>query len=155
MYLAKFAFQMSALFLSLAMIVVCGFSIARFFFLEDEFTVGDSYLTCQQPLNNRCIRHYTVYREGKAGDDFVPFGAEFVSGYLEKGLRFDKKFGGFSYEIDQRAERWPLLTQQAVIFLLGCLGLGLWYSTSGPAVFKKWVRSFKRNSGDRKDEGAE
>lgn len=136
----KFVFTALLLFMSLAAIVVCGSRIVKFFSLLDNFVIGDSYLVCEKPLNNRCVRHYTIYRGNGLKSDFVPFGTEFTSNYLDKGLKFEKRDYGFSYKINDQYEQWPLLGQQVIIFFLGLFGLTFWCVLGGFEILKNWLR---------------
>jgi hypothetical protein len=127
---------------SVVMALVCGARVARFFVLKENFVVVDSYPVCEMPLNNRCIEHYKVYGKNGSKEDITPFGTEFESGRLFKGVRFEKNNYGFSYKIDNTLERWPFLIQQLTFCLLGFLGIVLWYALGGVVISKNWLRAF-------------
>ena len=114
----------------------------RFFFLIDRFTVNDSHLECQQPLNNRCTRHYSIDRGKGAKDDFVPFGSQFESSDLTTGVIVEKDAYGFAYKIDRSDKRWPFLYAEAERFSMGCFGLAAIYFVGGYRVLRSWARAF-------------
>jgi hypothetical protein len=125
---------------SIMMIGISSARLIKFYLLIDEFKVKESRLVCEQPLNNRCVVHYKIDRLGKESGDFVPFGDQFVSHPLNIGLTFKKINYGFSYELNDRRERWPALWTQLITAGLGCLGVLAWYALGGIAVLKSWLK---------------
>lgn len=146
----KFLFAASVLVIGLLMGSVCGYRIIRFFFTIDTFEVLSSYNVCEQPLNNRCIRHYIVLRPDGEKADLVPFGGEFEPYYLNDGFRSSKEKFGFSYRINDNYEIWPQLAETTFAFLSGIFLLIAWYLFGGFAVIRTWiVLGIQRISGKR------
>ena len=135
----RFVFTALIIFGSVLLIGVAGTRVVRFYWLIDAFSVQGSHLVCEQPLNNRCVMHYTVERPGKDLDDFVPFGDQFVFYPLPNGLSFIKSRRGFTYLLNARFERWPALWKQFELILLGCVGLLVWCVIGGRRVFGSWL----------------
>lgn len=139
----RFVFWGLILFVALAAVAICGSRIARFFFLTDSFVVGQSREVCETPLNNRCVTHYAVRRANGLVNDFVPFGDEFERGRLVPGTLFEKRNYGFLYRMNGSIERWPFLESQVIIFLLGIIGLLVWFMEGGLKTFRSWTQSFR------------
>lgn len=139
----RFVFLGLLLMGSLAAAITCGSRIVRFFFLTDDFVVGQSRQVCEMPMNNRCVTHYVIHRSPGVVSDFVPFGDEFEHGRLVLGLRFEKNNYGFTYRINGSVERWPFLKWQAIVFSLGIVGLLLWVAVGGMQVWRDWIQSFR------------
>jgi hypothetical protein len=139
----RFVFSTLLFVLSLGCVVICGYRVARFFFLIDSFVIQKSRDVCEQPLNNRCVNHYTVLRQDGKIEDFVPFGSEFERNRLIDGLVFKKNKYGFSYEINGLKEEWPALESQVICVFLGMLGLLGWFAIGGLQVLICWIRGFK------------
>ncbi len=135
----RFIFYWVLLVASLAAAGTCGSRIVSFFFLKDNFVLGASRQVCEMPLNNRCVTHYAIRRTNGTVSDFVPFGSEFEYEKLVPGMQFEKSHYGFVYRIDNSAEQWPFLESQAIVALLGILGLVIWFLTGGVRFLREWI----------------
>lgn len=129
---------MMILALSLVATLVSGDRIARMYLLTVDFVVEQSYRVCEQPLNNRCVTHYSIRLSDRSTQDFVPFGTE-LGGDFYEGEHIVKDSVGFRYMVGSLPERWPFLWQQTFIFLLGVGGLVLWYMLRGPGYLRLWI----------------
>jgi hypothetical protein len=144
-YPVRFGLSWILLVASLAAAGTCGSRIVNFFFLTDNFVLGQSRLVCEMPLNNRCVTHYTIRRANGSVSDFVPFGNEFEDEKLLPGMRFEKNRNGFVYRINGLVENWPFLKSQVIVALFGILGLVIWFVTGGVQVWVIWLKlAFKK-----------
>ncbi len=125
---------------SMLLIGVAGVRVIKFYLLIDQFTVRSSHLVCEQPLNNRCVMHYTIDRTKSGNDDFVPFGGQFTSYPLKVGLTFEKVRYGFSYKLDGHFEQWPGLWAQLRRVAFGFLGVFIWFAIGGVPVLRSWLK---------------
>ena len=130
-----FVFLNLLLFFGLVTVSVSLWQTVSFFSLSADFVVVSTDLECEQPLNNRCVRHYRVQsRDGKMSD-FVPFGFEFDSEKLSKGTHLAKENYRFSYAANGVTEKWPYFWQHIAVFLLGVGCLFCWFRLGGPRIF--------------------
>jgi hypothetical protein len=134
-----FIFSLPLLMLGVAA-CISAWQIATFARAPMDFTVESSHMECEQPLNNRCVRHYDVINGDGRARDLVPFGFEFESGALEVGKRIEKAPYSLTYQIDGQFETWPFLWQHVSVCVLGAIGLVVWFQLHGPAMFNAWMR---------------
>lgn len=88
-----------------------------------NFTVGNSYQVCEQPLNNRCVTHFMVEKPDGSIGDFVPAAFQFEPDVLHAELRVKKSAKSFSYELDGVEQQWPYLWRCVGVALIGLLGV--------------------------------
>lgn len=112
---------------SLFAIVVCAQRIIKTFTLSMDFVVEDSYQVCEQPLNNRCITHYTVKKSDGKEDDFVPFGYQFEEDLSLSDQHILKTRCSFIYQINGVEKPWPYLWQHIFVLLAGMAGIIFWF----------------------------
>lgn len=132
--------------LSLLAVSLCGSSIVAMFFLRTDFAIERAYKVCEQPLNNRCVSHYTIRSSDGGIRDLVPFGQVLDSGDFFEGAHITKRNVGFDYSLNGIARRWPSLREQWLLFSGGAVGLVVWWSLRGPDFLRLWLdRAFHRS----------
>jgi hypothetical protein len=66
-----------------------------------------SRLVCEQPLNNRCVTHYSIQNAGaQAPGDYRFYGYQFADGDLRAGNEVRKVGIGFAYSVNGRVKTW-------------------------------------------------
>jgi len=134
----KHVVTMLTLFVSLVLVVPSTCSIISFYFLLNDFVVEDVHLVCEQPLNNRCVKHYLLSNGPGALKDYTPGWVTFGEGGLWVGAHFSKQRYGFSYSINEVSRRWELLSDQVARVLIGGLGLAIWTLLGGVRYLKAY-----------------
>jgi hypothetical protein len=114
-----------------------GFSswdVMSFFIQPMDFKVESSHEICEQPQNNRCLRHYTILDSDNKERDFVPFGYELDDGQLKMDMHIKKDSYRFSYAVNDESQSWSYLWPHVEGLVLGVVGLTLWFMFGGPRM---------------------
>lgn len=143
-HIFRFVFTTLLLVCSLLALSTGFWSIASTYFYTDRFTIESKHEVCEKPLNNRCITHYEVRRDGGLAEDYVPFIYQFDRADLLDGLTFAKPRWGFLYEINGVQKPWPYLGSRVKVSLLGLVGMSIWYFVGGFGALIWWLRGMKK-----------
>lgn len=136
--------MLALLLLSSLAVWICGQRIVAMYSLQADFEITYIYKVCEQPLNNRCVTHYTIRLPDGSKNDFVPLGAAFDRVDMYEGSHIVKRHKGFAYEINGVPRRWPHMYEQFGLFLAGLVGLFAWWKGRGPGYMRLWL-----SGGDR------
>lgn len=100
-----------------------------------------SYEKCEEPYNNRCVRHYVV-QDAVTGrqHDLVPFDGQFPVSPLHDGIHIRKKGRGFIYEIDGEQQEWQGLAVNYWLLLGSLLIIGLWFYLGGVSFVMECIK---------------
>jgi len=136
-----FVAMIGLIFWSGIVVLICASRIATVFLSAEDFVVSTSFQVCEQPLNNRCVTHYSIVRAGGRFGDFVPFGYQFNHGLLVEGTHIAKSADSFTYVINGRPEQWPYLGSHVLALLGGIAGVLAWVFLIKMGILPMWFRT--------------
>ena len=100
-------FELIPLIVGLALLGYATFYTTHFAIDEFDYRVIGSRLVCAQPLNNRCVTHYSIQNSGaQAPGDYRFYGYQFAEGDLLAGNDVRKVGIGFAYSVNGRVKTW-------------------------------------------------
>ena len=123
----------------LAIFFTCSYQIAWVYTVERNVTLSEPFIVCQQPLANRCRTEYlAIASNGQSV--FAPYLFEFGNNVLHSGLRIEKAKYSFMYRLDGNETLWPNLPGLSLAWMVGLVGITMWFLLAGPKHFGRYMR---------------